>query len=412
MFYPDFFLSFHRIYFHPIACVFIACSAIAPDAYVLIYTEKTIAMEERIVTLATDHYTAAEVLKARLESAGIDVFLKHINLLQGAVSEGVQIQIRESDVEKALRLMSVWKHEQEDIDQTRPKNIRRILVPVDFSACSKNACLFALNLARKYDAELKILHVYYAPIVDLVPITDAYSIQIDMDINLRELESAAKKSLLVFVNDIRAFARAQGIENVKIGYSLREGITEDEIAISAREYKPGIIVVGAKGKGDKQNDIFGDVVQRVLDKIQIPVLAIPEHAVLGADADVKNIIYVTDFDESDYVALRRLMAILDTFNVQIHCVHVSKDIHRTWSKVKMDELKAYFGRIHPGTKIYCHLLEGEDTITALDAFVRTHKIDLFSLINRKRSVIFRLFNPALTKKLINHLHIPMLVFRA
>ena len=52
-------------------------------------------MEDRLVTLATDHYTNAEILKARLEGAGIECYLKHVNLIQGAASEGVQIQIRE-----------------------------------------------------------------------------------------------------------------------------------------------------------------------------------------------------------------------------------------------------------------------------------------------------------------------------
>ncbi|MFW6224275.1 MAG: putative signal transducing protein, partial [Bacteroidota bacterium] len=127
-------------------------------------------MKDRLVTLATDHYTAAEILKARLESAGIECFLKNVNLVQGAVSEGVQIQIRESDVESALRIIMEMKSQQEEKEAKDMKEIRRILIPVDFSEFSKTACKYAIKLAEKYNADIKILHVFYAPIVDLVPI--------------------------------------------------------------------------------------------------------------------------------------------------------------------------------------------------------------------------------------------------
>ncbi len=369
-------------------------------------------MEEQLVTLATDHYTSAEVLKARLEGAGITCYLRNVHLIQGAAPEGVKIQIRSSDVEKALRLMNEWRSEQEHAEKKNPREIRRILVPVDFSAYSKNACLYALNLAQKLKADIKILHVYYAPIVDLVPITDAYSIQVDMDINLREMESNARKGLVSFVNEVRQEAAKKKMDQVKVGYSLREGITEDEIARMAKEYKPGIIVLGTKGKGEKQSDIIGSVVYRVLDRTRVPVLAIPGQSAFDANKPVKNIAYATEFDDSDYIAIRRLLSIVSEFRVKVHCVHLSKNAEKTWDELKMDNLKDYFGKVHKGIEVQCHLLEGEDNIKALESFVEEHQIDLFSMVNRKRGLLARLFNPGITRKLIYQSTIPLLIFRA
>jgi nucleotide-binding universal stress UspA family protein len=369
-------------------------------------------MEERLVTLATDHYTAAEVLKAKLEGAGIACFLKHVHLIQGAASEGVQVQIRTSQVEKALRLMAEWKAEQEEAEKKHLRFIRRILVPVDFSAYSENACHYALNLADRLKAEIKILHVYYAPIVDLVPITDAYSIQVDMDINLREMESIARKNLLGFVDNIRKAAREKGFGGVKIGYSLREGIAEDQIAQVARDYKPGIIVLGTRGKGDQHSDIIGSVVSRLFTRTRVPVLAIPENSLFSATPDVRNIVYATEFDESDYVAIRRLMGIVSGFNVRIFCIHVSKEPQKTWDQVKMDALKDYFLKVHEGIRVECHLLEGEDPVSELAEFTREQKVDLIALTNRKRNLIARLFNPGIAKQLLHQSNIPLLVFRA
>jgi nucleotide-binding universal stress UspA family protein len=368
-------------------------------------------MKDKLITIASDHYTAAEILKARLEDAGIEVFLKHINLIQGAASEGVKVQIKESDVEKALRMMSEWKLSQEEAEKKSLKTIRRILVPVDFSGHSRNACLYALKLADSLKADIKILHVYYAPIIDLVPITDAYSIQVDMDINLREMERKARNNLLAFMQDIRKQAAERDLSHIRMGYTLREGIVEDEIARVAKDYKPGIIVAGTRGKGDTQSDIIGSVIYRVLDKTRVPVLAIPESSSFEAGQDVRNIIYATDFDQNDYVAIRRLLNIVSAFKVKIWCIHVSRDAKKSWDEVKMQALKDYFKQVAADQQVSCNLLEGDDIIKEVEAFAGKHHIDLFALTNRKRNLLSRLFDPSLTRKMIFHSSVPLLIFR-
>lgn len=369
-------------------------------------------MDERLVTLTTTHYTAAEVLKARLGNAGIECFLKNVHLIQGDPAEGVKVQIRSTDVELALNLMNEWKKLQEETESKDIKSVRRILVPVDFSEYSMNACIYALNLAEKLDTDLKIFHVYYAPIIDLVPITDAYSIQVDMDINLREMEARARKNLVAFVEEVRQMAIQRGLDNVKIGYSLREGIVEDEIAHMAKSYNPGLIVMGSKGKGEKQSDIIGSVVYKVLDKTKVPVLAIPENSKFDPSRDVRNIVYATDFDNSDKIAIRRLISIVSGFRIKLNCIHVSKDPEKTWDSQKMDNLKQYFGKISPDTLVECTLVKGEDTFRQLEEYTTKNHVDLISLVNRKRGLLGRLFNPGLAKKLIYQSSIPLLIFRA
>ncbi len=369
-------------------------------------------MKDRLVIIATDHYTAAEILKARLESAGIDCYLKNVNLVQGAVSEGVQIQIRESDVEKALRILMDLKSQQEEKESRDMKEIRRILVPVDFSPFSQAACDYALKLAEKYEADIKILHVFYAPIVDLVPITDAYSIQVDMDINLREMEDQAKRQLVDFVTKFRQKARDEGHKDIKISYSLREGIVEDEIATMTKAYKPGIIVLGTKGKGEKQSDIIGSVVYRVLDRTRIPVLAIPDKTNPEDFSDVKNIVYATDFDETDYVAIRRLIYIVSAFDVKIHCVHISKNKEDKWDTTKMENLKKYFRQVNKNVEVVCSFIKGDNPVANLESYCQLNAINLIALNNKKRGLLQRMFNPGLTRKLIHSGRLPLLLFRA
>jgi len=369
-------------------------------------------MKDKLITIATDHYTSAEVLKARLEGEGIKCFLKGVHVLQGAVSEGVKVQILEKDVEKALKLIHKWKAEQEKLEIKDIKKIRRILVPVDFSDYSENACLYALNLACKLKSDLKIFHVYYAPIIDLVPITDAYSVQVDMDINLREIEDSAKSKLLNFVKKIKNTAKERGIDDVKISYSLKEGVIEDEVAKMAESYKPGLVIVGSKGKGGKQNEIIGSVVNRICDKTKIPVLAIPEKSEFSDKAKVRNILYGTDFDENDYLAIRRLMNLLSPFNVKIFCIYIPKGVKGASDDEKMKSLKEYFEKVKKNIKVETHHLSGTNNFSDLENFAKENNIDLIAITNKKRGLISRLFNPDIAKQLLVRSSIPLLIFRS
>jgi hypothetical protein len=46
-----------------------------------------------------------------------------------------------------------------------------------------NAARYAVMLATKYNAQIKLLHVFNSPVVDMIPLTDVASIQIDFDMN-------------------------------------------------------------------------------------------------------------------------------------------------------------------------------------------------------------------------------------
>jgi len=193
---------------------------------------------------------------------------------------------------------------------------------------------------------------------------------------------------------------------------LREGIVEDEIALMAKAYKPGIIVLGTKGKGEKQSDIIGSVVYRVLDKTKVPVLAIPGHTSMDSLIDVKNIVYATDFDDSDYVAIRKLIAIVTAFDVKIHCVHISKSSEDKWDTARMDSLRDYFQQITKNVQVECNFIKGDNPVANLEAYCELNKIDVIAITNKKRGLLQRMFKPGLAKKLIHSGTIPLLLFRA
>ncbi len=371
-------------------------------------------MSDKLITLVIHNYARAEILKSRLNAEGIDCYLKNVNLVHSAIPGGVKVLVHERDMEQALRIVEKVSEEyrQEDLESDqKPREVQRILVPVDFSEYSKNACHYAIGLAEKLEAEVKLLHVYYNPIVNSMPMTDTYYYQVNLDEIIRDIELRAKERMERFYQQIKDEIDQQGLQKVRIDYALIRGITHEEILVQSREYQPDVIIVGTRGKGDRPGDLIGGVTRKIIENADVPVLAIPEGSRYKGISNI-NIMYVTDFDQSDYQAIQKLMNIMSRFSIRLYCVHVSTPESNRWDQVKMESLQHHIQSEYPHQTFECDLIEEEDKLKGIEQFVHQHDIDILSLVTHKRNLLARLFAPGIEKKLLFHSNIPLLVFHA
>jgi len=372
-------------------------------------------MEEHFVTIAIHNYQRAEILRTRLEAEGIKCYLKNVNLIHSSISGGVKVRVNSSDLEKALRIVEKmseqFRQDEKESDETDYKNVQKILVPIDFSDYSVNACRYAIGLAERLNADIKLLHVYYNPIINSMPLTDTYYYQVNMDEIIREIEVRAKENMESFYNDLMEKIERDNIEGVKLDYELISGIASDEIISKSEEYQPEVIIIGTRGRGERENDLIGSVTAKIIEDAQRPVLVIRAESIYQGIATI-NIMYATDFDESDYQALRKLMSITAPFDIRLHCVHVGTHDSNLWDKVKMDSLKGKLKEQYSDYEIECSIIEEEDFLKGVQEFVRAKNIDIISMVTHKRNLISKLFNPSRAKKLLFHTNIPFLVFHS
>ncbi len=367
-------------------------------------------MEDKLIVIATESNSKALVLKTYLEANGVECFLRNVNVLQGAIAEGVKVQIRESDAEKALKLISDLRHA-EDVKRI-DQQLRKILVPVDFSEPSQNAARYAVMLATKYNAQIKLLHVFNSPVVDMIPFTDVASIQIDFDMNYHVLYNSAKERLMKFFENLKEFASQMGYGDVQIGYTLREGYASYGIIEASKRYKPGIIVMGTKGEGFRSTELVGSVATEVSDETHIPLLAIPEKAVLKGIDEVKRVLYVTNFDESDNLSIRKLLRIVSPFQVELYCIHLTDKPDSPGIRALMNSTRDYVNQVNPGVKITCEIVSGKENDKRVMEYIGKNNINLVALTSVKRNLLYKLFNPSLAKRMIYQSDVPVLLFHA
>ncbi|OFX87985.1 MAG: hypothetical protein A2W99_11525 [Bacteroidetes bacterium GWF2_33_16] len=372
-------------------------------------------MEDKLITIAMHNYARAEILRTRLESEGVECYLKNVNLIHSVVSGGVKVQVSSRNLEKALRIVEKvseqWREEYQDEQEEPTQGIQKILVPIDFSDYSVNACRYAIGLAEKLNAEIKLMHVYYNPVVNSMPLTDTYYYQVNMDEIIREIEIRAKNSMEKFYDDLKEKIEKEGIQGIKIDYALMRGIASEEIIEESKKYNPEVIIIGTRGQGERENDLIGSVTAKIIEESKVPVLVIPEDSIYQGIATI-NIMYATDFDDSDYHAIKKLISILSPFEFRLYCVHIGTSDSQVWDRVKMDSLKEKLLQHYSDYEIHCSIIEDKDFLAGMQEFIREKYIDIISMVTHKQGIISKLLNPSITRKVLFHTNIPFLVFHA
>ncbi|HXB53839.1 MAG TPA: universal stress protein [Vicinamibacteria bacterium] len=142
-------------------------------------------------------------------------------------------------------------------------NLKRILVPTDFSESARHALTYAVSFAREYKAEIILLHVVenltvgYASDLFPVPMAEVFE----------EISGYAKIELGKLAAEVRS-------KMAEVRERVIQGKPSAEILRIAREETVDMIVLGTHGKGLLDQALFGSTAERVLRKAPCPVLTV------------------------------------------------------------------------------------------------------------------------------------------
>ncbi len=372
-------------------------------------------MEDRLVTIRTTTFSKAQIIKNRFDQEGIECFLRNIHAIRPTVPGGVNIRIKEEDVAHALRIITSFEEEERrtlETDNEKDKKIEKILVPVDFTNASLKACSYALNLASKFNAKVKLIHIYPSPALDVIPVTESHTIQVNVDIMIREMETNVQKEMDKFVLKVKNEFSGLLEKGIELDYQTFSGEPVIDILDMADSFMPDIIVLGAKSCKEEKNKKLGKFISQIVEFAKTPVLIVPDDTQTKNIHEVKNIVYATDFDETDFNAIRKLMQIINPFKMKIYCIHISEDAENPWELVKIEALEKYFKSSYGESEVECSLIVGTNIIDRLNTFALNHDIGIIALTTHKRNILTRIFNPSTTKIMLHNCNIPLLVFHS
>jgi nucleotide-binding universal stress UspA family protein len=143
--------------------------------------------------------------------------------------------------------------------------LRRILVPTDFTETSDRALEWALDLAKRLGAVVTILHAYEIPIVGFPD--GAIIATPEIAGRISDASKAALESTL-------ARARDRG---VTVDSVLREGVPWEEINAVADAIDADLVVIGTHGRRGLTRALLGSVAENVVRTAHRPIVTIRGH---------------------------------------------------------------------------------------------------------------------------------------
>lgn len=373
-------------------------------------------MKDRMITLATYSYSRAQLLQTRLESEGVECYLKNLNLIQSAVGGGVKVRIKEEDLNRALKIIEELdlSYAQEDLDAAFPQqniDVNRILVPVDFSDFSPKLCDCAVGIAKKFNADILLFHTYFASAIETVPFSDSYTYNSTVVEVLSEVEKNAKAKIKELYYDIKNRLELEKTEGIEVDYALSGGTASSEILNICKKYQPDLMIMGSRGETAGTTNLLGSVVSNVVEETEVPMLILSDQ---GDEVDfdkIQNIMYATDFDKADFRAIANLKYITQPYDMKIHCVHFDdKATDDPMEEHRMQVLRKYLKRALGDSDVSCRIIHEDEKMEGIEKYTHDHDIGLIAILARKHNLLQRLFFGQMSRKLFIKTHMPILVF--
>ena len=148
-------------------------------------------------------------------------------------------------------------------------DLKKILVPTDFSEHSHSALRYACEFAQRFGAELHVMHVIHDPAVahpeiglSMLPVSEFKE----------EIENTARTKL-------RDLPILDEYSDVKVTRHWCDGTPFVEIVRYAKNNDVDLIVLGTHGRNALAQVLIGSVAERVVRKASCPVMTVrhPEH---------------------------------------------------------------------------------------------------------------------------------------
>ncbi|MCG6938636.1 MAG: universal stress protein [Gammaproteobacteria bacterium] len=148
--------------------------------------------------------------------------------------------------------------------------VESILVPIDFSAYSEAALLFAVNCAEKMGASITVLHVVH----DLGESPGYYSVK-GRKKQLKRMEDVAGDMLEDFIKNIRE--KNPDMEALhKLKTVLVKGLPVRRILEIAEKTKSQMIIMGSQGRTGLSHIMLGSKAEQVVRLSPIPVTIVKQ----------------------------------------------------------------------------------------------------------------------------------------
>ncbi len=276
--------------------------------------------------------------------------------------------------------------------------MEKILIPVDFSEASDKALAYGVALAKDLNAHATLFYAFHP--VPYAPEMLLQSAKVEWE-EIRKLDQARLMKLSEKIMDEHG---------LNCNFITKEGFASEQILAAQDEFKPQLTILGTHGTSGFSKAVLGSVTADVAGQANYPVMVVPEHA---AFKPITKMVFATDFHDSDIEGIRYLTKLSKDPNAEIVVLHVADgDTDVRFEETFLRELEQEVREKVNFPNVHFHLTEDPNISRGIEEFAENSYCDLVAVSKVKRGAFLKVFLPSITKKMIYHTKIPLLVFNA
>lgn len=257
--------------------------------------------------------------------------------------------------------------------------IHKILIPIDFSDNSKNALKYGMEVARKTNATLILLHAYRLLGSQINSVRTS-------ELSLKEtLDKSPRENFLAIE---RKFLKNSGLN---YEFQIQIGFVETVIKLITQTQPIDMVIMGTRGE-NRAGNFLGSTTARVIKEVNCPVLAIPSGVRFR---DISNMLFAGAIGQSN---AQGIIGVLSTmaglFEAKIHWI----DFHPEADQLKIKNLNVH-KYLHHSTKS-----KKAFPVQGINRYIKSNHIDLLVVFPGTSDVVETIFQ----KKTLSSSQIPFL----
>ena len=276
-------------------------------------------------------------------------------------------------------------------------DMKKILVPIDFSKTSEYASKVAAKIAKKTNATIYLIHLIELPkgVIDMAA-SSKFSIPESM-LYLRKV----REKVLNFKKHI--FNKNSNVE-----YIIKLDNPFDGIQKYADKLDADLIIMGSKGHSEFEEMIIGSNTEKVVRSSKRPVIVVKKD---NEKFRMKNLVFASSFKNEDKKEVfRKFLEFANHFKSEIHLLKVntpSKFESTQDATTKVENFIKEFNLPKYSINIYNDASIQKGILN----FSRDLDADLIALSTHGRSGLSHLFSASVTKTLSKRALKPILTIK-
>lgn len=275
--------------------------------------------------------------------------------------------------------------------------MKTILFPTDFSDNSIQAIKYGIELFGKIDeCKFILVHAYETPKAGatmLVSIDSLYK---------EEVVSRLKKLKEDLCNQFYTAC------DLRISLSAFKGTLTSTIKKLSKQEQIDYVVMGTKGSSGIREVMIGSTTFDVIKNTKLPVIVVPEHAVLKSP---KKVVFASDLSNIDKKTLNPLYSLVEASGASIDILNIVSEkeaVAEEVSSYQNDNISSKFFGVYGHTY---HQINGEDVEKTILDYVDENETDLLCVVNKKRNFFEGIIHSSVSKKLAFHSHTPLIILK-